>query len=601
MRKARFLIIALILPLVLVCSGIRGSRTVSASKTGRQASNYAPGEVIVKLKPGASQLRSADQDERLMSVARLAGDTGGAASSRSAESLVRTAAMQRVSDIISGRGLDRVFVLKFDPSADVSSIVSELRALDAVEYAEPNYLIELGGVIPDDPSFYDQWSLVNLGAGIPWDPNNDGNVDFFPSTPNVDIKASEAWEITKGSPDVVVALTDTGVDITHPDLAANIYTNPGEIAGNGVDDDHNGFVDDVHGFNVADSNGDVGDAFGHGTQMAGVLAAEMNNNIGITGICQSKVMPVRFYKRTGPDPTQYSATVADAARSLLYSIAAGASIINASWTTKLTSDDTHSDEAKALEDAVNATNDAGALLVCIAGNEGYDLDYSQIYPSSYKLPNQIVVAASDFNDEIWHDGFNTFPIRSGYGPSTVDLAAPGVSVLTTRARGNCFLCTQSNDSRDWYTRADGTSISAALVSGVAALLKSKYPTDNGIVLKRRILAGAEVRANLGNYVIGGRRLSAIGALKANVTISTPALSEFTYKAKNGKLIVYGSGMQTGASIIVGKTVYHGKPRSDDGTALLAIVPKEAFPSGTAVPIKVRNPDGGESQALSLTR
>src|SRR5204863_1638538 len=126
MRKARFLIIALVLPLVLVCSGIRGSRTVSASKTGKQASNYAPGEVIVKLKPGARELQNADQDERLMSIARLAGDKGGAASTRSAETLVRTAAMQRVSEIITGRGLDRVFVLKFASSADVRSIVSEL-------------------------------------------------------------------------------------------------------------------------------------------------------------------------------------------------------------------------------------------------------------------------------------------------------------------------------------------------------------------------------------------------------------------------------------------------------------------------------------------
>lgn len=601
MNKARFFMIALILTLVLVCPGIHISRTVSATKTGNYTSNYAPGEVIVKLKPGASELQLGDQDERLMTIARLSGDKGGALSSRSAETLVRAAAMPRVGEIISGRGLDRVFVLKFDASANVNSIVSDLRTLDQVEYAEPNYLIEFGGVIPDDPAFYDQWSLFNLGTGVPWDPNNDGNLDFFSSTPNVDIKASDAWEITHGSPNVIVALTDTGVDITHPDLADNIYTNPQEIAGNGVDDDHNGFVDDVHGFNVADQNGDVSDAFGHGTEMAGVLAAVMDNNIGITGVCQSKVMPVRFYKRYGPDPTQYSATVADAARSLLYSIAAGASIINASWTTKLISDDSQSGEAQALEDAVNATNDAGALLVCIAGNDGYDLDFSQIYPASYGLPNQIVVAASDFNDEIWHTAFDFYPIKSGYGVKTVDLAAPGVSVLTTRARGTCFLCTQSTDSRDWYTRADGTSISAALVSGVAALLKSRYPGDNGVILKRRILAGAEVRANLGNYVIGGRRLSAIGALTATVTISTPALSEFTYKAKNGKLIVYGSGMQTGLSIIVGKTAYHSKPRSDDGTAFLAIVPKEAFPAGTPVSIKVRNPDGGESQALSLTR
>lgn len=601
MYKARILTIALILLLVLVCPGIHISRRVSATNTRGHASNYAPGEVIVKLKTGARELLSVDRDERLMTIARLPGDKGGAASSRSAETLVRGASNQRISEIISGRGLDRVFVLRFDPSADVDSIVSELRTLDQVEYAEPNYLIQFGAVIPDDPGFYQQWSLFNLGTGVPWDPNNDGNLDYFDSTPNVDIKASDAWEITRGSPDVIVALTDTGVDITHPDLASNIYTNPQEIAGNGVDDDHNGFVDDVRGFNVADQNGDVGDAFGHGTQMAGVLAAEMNNNLGITGICQSKVMPVRFYKRYGADPTQYSATVADAARSLLYSIAAGASIINASWTTLLTSEDIRPDEVQALEDAVNATNDAGALLVCIAGNEGYDLDYSKIYPASYGLPNQIVVAASDFNDEIWHPAFNPFVSRSGFGPNSVHLAAPGVSVLTTRARGTCFLCTQSSDSQDWYTRADGTSISAALVSGVAALVKSKYPNDNGIVLKRRILAGADVRENLGNYVIGGRRLNAVGALTVQVTVSTPSLTEFTYKAKNGKLIVYGSGMQTGVTVVVGKTGYRSKPRSDDGTAFLVVVPKEAFPPGTPVPIKVRNPDGGESQAITLTR
>jgi subtilisin family serine protease len=598
MKRARFLTFALILPLLLACPGIYGPATVSAKKAHKNVSNYAPGEVIVKLKTGAPELQPVDRDLRLMTIARLTGDKGGTASTRSAQTLVRGDSNERVREIISGRGLDRVFVLTFDPSANVDSIVSELRTLDQVEYAEPNYFIKLGGVIPDDPAFYDQWSLFNLGTGVPWDPNNDGNVDFFPSTPNVDIKASAAWEITEGSPDVVVAVTDTGVDITHPDLARNIYTNAREIPGNGVDDDHNGFVDDVRGFNVADQNGDVDDAFGHGTQMAGVIAAVMNNAIGIAGICQSKVMPVRFYKRYGPDPTQYSATVADAARSLLYSIAAGASIINASWTTLL---DTSAAEAQALEDAVNATNDAGALLVCIAGNEGYNLDYSKIYPASYGLPNQLVVAASDFNDEIWHPAFSLYPIRSGFGPNSVDIAAPGVSVLTTRARGTCFLCTQSTDQHDWYTRADGTSISAALVSGVAALVKSRYPGDNGIVLKRRILAGASVNVNLGNYVIGGRRLNAFGALTAQVTVSTPALTEFTYKAKNGKLIVYGSGLQASASIVVGKTGYRSKPRSDDGTALLAIVPREAFPPGAAVPVKVRNPDGGESPAITITR
>lgn len=597
MRRAYVLTIAVILAFVFVCPSVQ----VSATKTSRRASNYAPGEVIVKLKPGAPELMPADRGEQLMMIARMSGDKGGAPSSRSAEMLVRFGANRRVSEIISGRGLDRVFVLKFDAAADVDAIVSELSKLDQIEYAEPNYLIKLGGVIPDDPSFYQQWSLFNLGTGVPWDPNSDGNLDFFPSTPNVDIKASQAWEITTGSPDVKIALTDTGVDITHPDLAKNIYVNSREIEGNGIDDDHNGFVDDFHGYNVGDDNADISDIFGHGTEMAGIMAAEMNNNMGITGICQSKVMPVRFYKHHGTGPNGYTVTVADAARSLLYSIAVGASIINASWTTLLQSDETTTAEAKALEDAVNATNDAGALLVCIAGNEGYNLDYSKVYPASYGLPNQIVVAASDFNDEIWHPAFDLYPVKSGFGPHSVDIAAPGVSVLTTRPRGTCVLCTTSSDPKDWYTRSDGTSISAALVSGVAALVKSKYPNESGIILKRRILAGADVSENLGNFVIGGRRLSAIGALTAQITISTPTLTDFTYKAKNGKLIVFGTGMQTGVAIVVGSTSYRGKPRSDDGSSFLAIVPKEAFPSGTPVQIKVRNPDGGESQPLTLTR
>ncbi|MEK6324581.1 MAG: S8 family serine peptidase [Acidobacteriota bacterium] len=547
--------------------------------------------MIIKLKAGAPELQTADQTERLMRIARLGRVPGSAVSDRAPEPLARNTSNERVSEIISQRGLDRVFVLKLDPSSDVHSIVSELRARDDVEYAEPNYLITFGTVIPNDPEFAQQWALLNTGIYI-----ND-----FISTPNADIKAYQAWDITMGSPDVIIALTDTGVDLTHPDLARNIYTNTKEIPGNGIDDDRNGYVDDVHGFNVADQNGDTSDAVGHGTFMAGVIAAEMNNNIGISGVCQSKILPARFYKRYGPGPTQFSATVADGARALLYSIAAGASIINASWSTTLLSDETPAEAVRALEDAVRATNDAGALLVCISGNEGYNLDYSRIYPASYGFPNQIVVAASDFNDEIWHPDFNPYVIISGFGPHSVNLTAPGVAVLTTQARGGCFLCTQSTDPQNWYTRQDGTSVSAAYVSGVAALVKSKYPGDTGILLKRRLVEGVEVTEKLRDYVITSGRLSALGALSVKLNINPPTLTEISYKAKKEKFIVYGSGMQQGLTVLVGKTAYTTKPLSDDGTAFLARVPKTAIPSGTPVEIKVRNPDGGESQVITLTR
>src|SRR6266404_130672 len=578
MRKFHFLTLVVILPLVIAVPPMR----VSATKSGGRQSNYAPGEVIVKLKAGAPQLRTAGQDERLMTIARLAGEQSAGSP---AEQLAGTTSNKRISQIITDRGLDRIFVLKLDPGADVRQMVSELRTRDDVEDAEPNSWITQGALIPNDPDFAQQWSLLNSGIFV----------GDYVTTPNAYIKASEAWDIPVGSPDVIIALTDTGVDLTHPDLARNIYTNPAEIPGNGIDDDHNGFIDDVHGFNVADQNGDTTDAVGHGTQMAGIIAAEMNNHIGISGVCQSKILPVRFYKRYGPDASQFSATVADAARALLYSIAAGASIINASWTTLLDPSLVSDETALALADAVKATNDAGVLLVCIAGNEGYDLDFSKIYPASYFLPNQIVVAASDFNDGIWRPLNNPFIIQTGFGPHSVHLAAPGVSVLTTQARGTCLLCTQDTDPLKWYTSASGTSVSAACVSGVAALAKSKHPGDNAILLKRRILGGVEVVDNLSSYVIAGGRLSALGALTTQVNITPPVLQEVSYKAKKQKLFVFGSGMQDGVSIVVGKAAYPARSQSDDGTAFMAKgVPVSAFPPGAPVQIKLRNPDGGES-------
>ena len=584
MVKARFLTIVVIVPLLIALPAAR----VSATKSHR-ASNYAPDEVIVKLKPGAPQLRLSAGNERLMSVARLTGDRDPASP---AEPLVGDTPNQRIGQIIANRGLDRVYVLKLEPGADVQAAVNELRERDDVEYAEPNYLVQLGTIIPNDPEFSKQWSLRNIGISVG---------DLF-STPNADIKAYRAWEITVGSPEVIIALSDTGVDLTHPDLTRNIYTNPGEIAANGIDDDRNGFIDDVHGFNVADQNGDTTDAVGHGTQMAGIIAAEMNNSVGISGVCQSKILPVRFYKRTGPDKSQFSATVADAARSLVYSIAAGASIINASWTTLLDPDLVPRDAALALEDAVKATNDAGVLLVCIAGNDGYNLDFSKIYPASYFLPNQIVVAASDFNDGIWRPLDNPFMIQSGYGPHTVHLAAPGVSVLTTQSRGDCLTCTQETDPSMWYTNASGTSVSAACVSGVAALVKSTNPNDSAILLKRRIIEGVEIAPSLLEHVLGGGRLSAVGALTAQVDITLPTLAEVTYKKKKGKLFLFGSAIQDGVTVLIGKTAFTGRAQSSDGTACVVKgVPISTLPTGTPIPIKLRNPDGGESPTITFTR
>jgi len=312
-------------------------------------------------------------------------------------------------------------------------------------------------------------------------------------------------------------------------------------------------------------------------------------------MCQSKVLPVRFFKKTGPNPSDIQGTVADAAKALVYSLAAGASIINASWTITVPDSD-----LPALRDAVQATADAGALLVCIAGNEGVNNDTNIIYPNYYQMPNQIVVAASDFNDELWHAPGLPQQINSGYGPATVQLAAPGVSVYTIQARGSCFLCTTSTDPGAWYGSVTGTSAAAAFVSGVAGLVKSRYPLDTGPVMKRRILQGVEIRNSLIGRVSTGGRLSALAALTVQLKITPPVLTRVKYKEGSQKLLIFGTEMQQGANILVGGTAYPTSPRGDL-SSLLARVPNTAFPPGVAVTLVLQNPDGGMSQALTITR
>jgi subtilisin family serine protease len=589
MRKLQILIIALIVCLAAVSPAAR----ISASKQNGRPASYAPGEVIVKLRQNAPQLQLADRLERDFSISRMAGENLSEPRARAAEPLVQIKTGNRLKQIISEHGIDRTFVLKLAPGVDVESAITELRSREDVEYAEPNYRIQPGSLIPNDPRFFDQWGLKNFGF----------SVNEFPATANADIKISEAWDITTGSPDVVVAVTDTGIDINHPDLAQNIYTNAREIAGNGIDDDGNGYVDDVHGYNVAEMNSDITDLVGHGTEVAGIIAAQTNNNVGVAGVAQVKILPVRFFKRTGPGPADYDATIVEGARALIYAAAAGATIINASWRSLLSIDSVDQAQGRALEDAVNVTNDAGALLVCIAGNEAYDNDFTGVYPGGFRLPNEITVAASDYNDQIWHSYFFPYTLLSGYGQKNVAIAAPGVSVISTAMHGDCALCVESSDPNDWYSHGDGTSLAAAYVSGVAALVKSKYPDDDALHLKQRIIAGADARDSLRPYVAGGARLNALGALTAQiqVTITPPALTKVKVKGGGGKLFLYGAGIQPGARAIVGATGYATSAKNDDRTKMLARTPKSAFPPGVAVTVKLRNPDGGVSQAITVTR
>ncbi len=340
--------------------------------------------------------------------------------------------------------------------ASVAEAVAALSADPRVEYAEPNWVLSIART-PDDPRYPDQWPLANRGQ--------------LAGTPGADIRAEPAWDVTTGDSTLVVGVLDTGVDLAHPDLVANLWTNPGEVPDNGLDDDGNGFPDDVHGWNFANATASPMDDNGHGTHVAGTIAAAGNNALGITGVCwRTKVMALKFLSASGTGLTS------NAIAALEYASMMGVRITNNSWG--------GGPYSQALADAMASAGAGGMLLVVAAGNSAADLDATPVYPASYDVPGMITVAATDKND--------TLATFSNHGLESVDLAAPGDAILSL-----------------WPFRRlaylSGTSMAAPHVAGAAALLLAREPALGPLELKARLMAGARpLRTLLGRCVTGGR-------------------------------------------------------------------------------------------------
>jgi len=361
-----------------------------------------------------------------------------------------------------------VDLVRLSPGRSVSDARRDYGREKSVRFVEPNYLRTPFGVTPNDPEFSKQWGLRNTGQTVDGDP---GVVD-------ADIDASEAtgpdaWGVTTGTSQPVVAVIDTGVQIDHSDLAGNIWTNPGEIPGNGIDDDGNGYIDDIHGWNVAHDNNSLYDSTetcpgagkndDHGSHVAGILGAVGNNGVGIAGVNWTvRIMPLKFIARFG---TSCGGSDADAIEAILYAVRMGADFINASWGGGEASD--------ALRQAFIAAGQKGVLFAAAAGNEGADLSLLPQYPASYDLENEIVVAASDNNDSL--------ALFSNYGGPT-DLAAPGVDIFSTVIGGYAFL--------------DGTSMATPFVTGALGLLRAQYPHAPPLELKDRILDTVDPKSAL---------------------------------------------------------------------------------------------------------
>jgi thermitase len=430
-------------------------RTIKKKAFDSAASNGHP-EVLVRFKPGVSI-------QQIRSIAAANND-------KLADEIESVSGLSVIDDL---------------DDADADTVAAQYGAMSSfVEYAEPNFKIEVGDPtdslsahdllarespfpMPNDPQFADQWALNNLGQ--------DGGKE------RADIDALKAWQKTKGSEDVVVAVLDTGVDFNHVDLVNNMWSRPANVPA--YTDDELGSFNDLNGFNGSDKIADPMDDNGHGTQCAGILGAEGDNGEGIAGVnWHVKIMPLKFLGRGG------FGSVDDAIEAINYAIdrkehGVNIRVISASWGS--------TQKSRALEDTIGAAGDAGILFVAAAGNDGSDNDRRPHYPSNYDLPNVVSVAALDRSDNL--AGF------SNYGVKTVDVAAPGKDILSTWL---------NND----YREASGTSMATPYVSGVAALIVANQPSISMEKLRKRLLASVDKIDALKGKIASGGRINAAKAV-----------------------------------------------------------------------------------------
>jgi subtilisin family serine protease len=367
----------------------------------------------------------------------------------------------------------RLHRLKLPQGVSVEAALRFYEADASVEYAEPNFRVT-AQVTPNDPRFNELWNLHNVGQ-------TGGSAD-------ADLDGPEAWSTTTGAPGVVVAVLDSGIDDTHPDLMANRWTNPGEIPGNDLDDDGNGYIDDDFGVNTITGSGHPWDDYGHGTHVAGTIGAAGNNGTGVTGVNWNvRIMTCKFIDAYG------SGYTFDAIECLQYVKEMKDRGVNVVATSNSWGGAPFS---QALADAIDAQREI--LFVAAAGNSALSTDFTPFYPASYDLPNVIGVAATDATDAL-----GSF---SNVGRGTVHVAAPGVAILSTLPEINYW------NIPGRYGFLSGTSMATPHVSGVVALLEAANASRDWRALRNLVLSGGDVVTGLEGKVFTGRRVNANGSL-----------------------------------------------------------------------------------------
>ncbi len=368
---------------------------------------------------------------------------------------------------------------------------------------------------PNDPFFDKQWYLDNNGQ--------------TGGTADCDIDAPEAWEIEPGDGDVVIAIIDSGIDYTHPDLINKIWTNEDEIPDNDIDDDNNGYVDDYHGYDFKNNDADMLDEHGHGTVIAGVIGAETDNNIGIAGICWNcKIMPLKFWNTDSRNEV-YIDRIGNIIEAIEYAADNGANVISMSF--GAVEDFFKQGEISLLNDTLNYAYNNDCVLISIAGNDNSSDPY---YPGAFD--NVICVAGTNHNDNrmVYQYPNHGQIVISNYG-EWVDVAAPGEEIFTTSPTYDCVL---TDLGREYdYTLMSGTSLAVPHVSGLAALLLSKNPTLTNDEITNIIKTNVDPYYS--EYDLGTGRINAYKALKSlsNSPPEKPIING-PNKGKTGTIINY---------------------------------------------------------------
>jgi subtilisin family serine protease len=418
--------------------------------TQAQTPNYVPGQVIVKFKKGSS-IQSFNKGKA------------------SAMGMKHQGGWSNMNMHVYGT----------NKSATVQATIDELKNNPDVEYVEPNYIlgkteVEVGK------------TMTKSEAAQSGDIQSQANTM---SQTGASIHAEDAWAIGVGTATPIVAIIDTGVDLDHEALVDAMWVNPGEVAGNGVDDDHNGYIDDINGWDFSQNDNNPNDGDGHGTHVAGIVRGT-SEDLFNPGTPKLRIMAVRFLDDNG------SGTTADAIKAIYYAVNNGATVLNNSWG--------GASYSHALLEAIAYSYQQHTIFVAASGNSSQNADNNPMYPAAYDVPNILSVAATTDADNLaWF---------SNYGDSKVQVASPGQSIL-------------SSYPNDFYVSMSGTSMATPFVSGIAALMSREKPTMWGYQLKTLIMSTGDYKANLAHKVSTARRVNVLnavsGAQSASVTSAQP--------------------------------------------------------------------------------